>query len=118
QEVPEVAGAGGPQAPGSARNSADSGSNPHEPGSPRPWLLPAEAERVPGRIGVDPEAGLVAGQPPGAQRQHLPLGLLDVIDPQIQVDLLRERRVGPARRLVIGCELEAQPRGLAVAGIE
>ena len=66
-----------------------------------------------GRVGVDPEAVLLAGERGRAKGQRLGLGLVDVVDHDVQVELLRERRVGPAGRLVVGSELEARrPRPL------
>jgi len=47
-------------------------------------------------------------QLPGAERNGLIMGGLDVIDVQVKVDLLR-RPIGPLRRNVIGLELNAQP---------
>lgn len=51
------------------------------------------------------------------QREHPRLGGSDVTDADVQMDLLREVRVWPARRLVIGCVLEAQAN-LAVADVD
>jgi len=79
-------------------------------------LLPFEAEGVVGRVGVDPEAGLGAGQSCRPQREHPCLGGGDVADADVQMGLLGEGRVWPARRLVIWCVLEAEA-GVAVADV-
>jgi hypothetical protein len=50
--------------------------------------------------------------------EHLRLGLIDVVDHDVDMELLREGRVGPARRLVVGGVLEAQADGPAVADID
>ena len=70
-----------------------------------------------GRIGIDPETGLGARQPGRPEREHRGLGDGDVVDVDVKMDLLREGRVRPAWRLVIGCVLEAQA-GLAVADVD
>ena len=63
--------------------------------------LPAEAERVPGRVGVHLE-GVVARQvlhrleEPGAQGHDVLVSRVDVVDPQVEVDLLL-RAVRPLR---------------------
>src|SRR5215471_10191676 len=80
--------------------------------------LPAfQAERMTGRVGVDPEPRLGAGQPGRPQRKHLRLRGRDVVNVDVQVDLLGKRRVRPARRPVAGCVLEAQA-GLAVTDVD
>src|SRR5262249_42340319 len=79
------------------------------PGRPR-----YEAERVPGRVGVAPPAALPAGQPAGAQRQHLRLGGIDVVDHDVEMHLLRPAGVGPPRRLEAGRQLEPDARGPVV----
>jgi hypothetical protein len=68
---------------------------------------------VAGRVDVDPEPVLPARQPLRAERQHLPLGLVDVLDADVEVELLRVGRIGPARRPVVGGVLEAQAAGIA-----
>jgi hypothetical protein len=64
---------------------------------------------VPDRVGVDAEVAALAGQPPGAQRQGLRLGLLDVGHPDVEVELLRPLGVGPVRGLEVGRLLERDP---------
>src|SRR5215472_2465161 len=79
--------------------------------------LPLQTERMTGRIGVDPEPWLGAGQPSRTEREHPGLRGVDVADADVQMDLLRVRRVGPAWRPVIRCVLEAHA-GLAVADVD
>jgi hypothetical protein len=44
---------------------------------------------VAGGVGEDPEALLALGrEPAGAKGQHRPLGPVDVLDPDVQVELL------------------------------
>src|SRR5215468_1754721 len=92
---------------------------PWGPGAPAGRCpLPAfQAERMTGRVRVDPEPWLGAGQPGSPQREHLRLRGSDVVNVDVQVDLLGKRRVRPARRLVAGRVLEAQA-GLAVADVD
>jgi hypothetical protein len=74
-------------------------------------VTPPEAERVPGRVGVDlvPLAGgeIVGGvQQSGTERHGLGVGRHRVVDVQIEVDLLRVP-VRPFGRDVVGGELDA-----------
>src|SRR5690348_14385182 len=57
------------------------------PAGPGP-LPPFQAERMTGRVGVDPEPWLGAGQPGCPQREHLRLRGRDVVNVDVQVDLL------------------------------
>ncbi len=62
------------------------------------------------RVGVDAEAGFAAAtaaQQHGAQAQHARLRVADVVHLDVEVALLRVRRIGPLRRLVVGDLLEA-----------
>lgn len=62
-----------------------------------------------GGIGKDPEAGLpFALGTDCAQGEEIPLSLIRVAYPDVEVQLLRIRRVGPARRHPFGCPLEGQ----------
>lgn len=51
-----------------------------------------------GRVRRCPEAGLLARQPCCAKRQDPRLGLGNIVYADIQMDLLRKRRVRPLRR--------------------
>jgi hypothetical protein len=58
-----------------------------------------EAERVADRVGEDPEALLASGrQAAGAERQDRLFRLVDVVHPDVQVQLLGVPRVGPPGR--------------------
>ena len=61
--------------------------------------VPHQAEGVADRVGVDAEVAAAAGQPAGAELEHLRLGLVDVGDPDVEVELLGAVGVGPVRRL-------------------
>jgi hypothetical protein len=51
------------------------------------------------RVGEHPEAGLPLGrEPAGAELQHRALGRVHVVDPDVEVQLLRALGVRPARR--------------------
>jgi hypothetical protein len=66
---------------------------------------------VPGRVGEDPPpvaARLELGLG-GAQLQHQRLGLVEVVDREVEVELLWHALVGPARRPVAIDPLEADP---------
>jgi hypothetical protein len=53
-----------------------------------------DAERVTDGVGEDPEAGLaLTGDAGGAQREQLLLGLVGIAHSNVQVQLLRVRRV-------------------------
>ena len=69
--------------------------------------LPAEAEGVPGGVGVDAEAIALRGplQKPGTQTRGLFMGGVDILHDEIQVDLLRWVPLGPLRRDVIRSQL-------------
>ena len=60
------------------------------PAGPCPLPL-FQAERVTGRVGVDPEPWLGAGQPGCPQREHLRFRGSDVGNMDVQVDLLGKR---------------------------
>ena len=63
------------------------------------------------RVGEDPEALLAFGrEPAGAERQHRLLGPVDVVDPDVQVQLLRPPRVRPFWRYELRRPLEGQLR--------
>ncbi len=62
--------------------------------------------------GVERAGGLQHG---GAERQHLGVGSVDVVDVEVEVDLLR-RAVGPVGRLVIRGELDGDA-GRPVDGV-
>ncbi len=49
------------------------------------------------------------GHPRGAQRQHVVLSGIDVVDLDIEVELLGATRIGKLRRLVLWGQLERQP---------
>lgn len=71
-----------------------------------------EAERVPGRVGVDVVATV---ESVGAEREYAGFGLVKVVDHDIEVDLLRAVRIGPSGWLVIDGELEGEPgRGVVL----
>lgn len=82
----------------------------------RPWLsVPAEAERVTGRVEVDPER--VTDRLPrlyvvlrGTQLQDLRLDRVDVVHGDVEVELLRPLAVRPGRRGEIFRQLERQPQ--------
>src|SRR5690606_24373929 len=89
---PAPPGTGGPRRRPRSRTST-------EPAADRARLRllhPAQAERVPGRVGVHPEALLLVVLPvqhPRAERQHLALGLVDLRPGapgvEVEVELLR-----------------------------
>src|SRR5262249_55245721 len=79
------------------------------PGRPR-----YEAERVPGRVGVDAPAALPAGQPAGAPRPPPRVGGIDALDQDVEMHLLRPAGVGPPRRLEAGRQLDPDARGPVV----
>jgi hypothetical protein len=61
------------------------------------------------RVGEDPEALLPFGrEQAGAERQHRLLGPFDIVDPDVQVQLLRAPRVGPIWRHELRRPLEGQ----------
>src|ERR1700722_11048961 len=64
-------------------------------------LVPAEAERLAGRVGVDPPVHPAGGQRGGAELQHRRLGGFDVVDRDVEMELLRVRGVGRLRRVVL-----------------
>jgi hypothetical protein len=75
-------------------------------------LDPAQAERMPGRIRVHLEVVRLFGR-----LQHVRtepndpiVSRWEVLDPKVEVDLLRRCPVGPVRLDVIGRELNAGPR--------
>ena len=57
--------------------------------------LGAEAERVAGRVGVDTEGGSLAREAGRAEGEHLRLGLVEVGDHDVDVELLREAGRAP-----------------------
>ena len=61
------------------------------------------------RVGVDAEVAALAGQPARAEGEHLRLGLVDVGDPDVEVELLRSVGVGPVGRLEVRRLLEGEP---------
>ena len=69
-----------------------------------------EAEGVPGRVGVHAEVLGVRriGQTTGAQSQHLPFRLVHVVHLDVEVKLLRTRRVGPMWRDVVRSQLDRE----------
>ena len=69
-------------------------------GAPVLGLVPAQAERLARRIRVDPPVLPAGGQRGSAELRHRRLGRLDVVNGDVEVRLLRVRRVGPARRPV------------------
>ena len=58
------------------------------------------------RIAEHPEAVSPARQLPRANRQRGHLGLIEVADPDVEVELLRMLRVMQLRRPQVGCPLE------------
>src|ERR1022692_2622121 len=79
--------------------------------------FPSEAEGVPGWVSVDTEAWLGARQARGTQCQYPGLGLGDVADLKVQVDLRWKRRVRPARGLVARDTLEAQAAAVGITDL-
>jgi len=79
-----------------------------------------ETERVSGRVGVDPVGFVIEHdtfpERDRAQGAHPLIGDLEVVDPHIQVKLLRWPLVRPAGRAVIGDLLEHQAPS-AVGGV-
>jgi hypothetical protein len=59
---------------------------------------------------------VLAVQPGRAECQDARGGGDNVLDHDVEVELLRDSRVGPGRRPVIGSSLECQARRLAVGG--
>lgn len=73
-----------------------------------------DAEWVPGRVSEDPEACLtVTWDPGGAQSEQLLLGPVGIAHANVEMQLLRIRRVRPAGRNPVGDLLECE---LAEAG--
>src|SRR5690606_952631 len=77
-------------------------------------LDPAQAEGMAGRIGVHLEVVVVVGlgsllEETRPQRHHLLVRRVDVLHPEIEMDLLRVT-VGPFRRHMIGSQLDSYPR--------
>ena len=63
-------------------------------------------------VGEAPEALPPSGRgPAGAERQHRLLGPFDIVDPDVQVQLLRAPRVGPIWRHELRRPLEGQLAG-------
>ncbi len=73
---------------------------------------------MPGRVGVHPEVRRRLRQQSRAQLEHLRFDRVDVGDHEVDVELLRECRVGPPRWLVVRGELEAQLRAVAVPDVD
>ena len=67
---------------------------------------------MPGRNRV--HAPALGRQPSGAEREHLSLSGVEVVDHDVEVDLLRPVRVQPLRWLVIRGQLEGHARGRVV----
>ena len=68
-----------------------------------------DAERMPGRVGEDPEARFAfTRDASGTQGEQVPLRLAGVAHTDVQVHLLGVRRVGPARRNPVGRALESK----------
>src|SRR6202042_2716601 len=78
-----------------------------------------ETERVSGRVGVDPVGFVLEHdtfpERDRAQGAHPLIGDLEVVDPHIQVKLLRWPLVRPAGRAVIGDLLEHQAASAAMS---
>ena len=66
---------------------------------------------MPGRVAVDAESAVLdgAGHPGRAEGQHLRLRAVDVLDPDVQMELLGAALVRELRRLVLRGVLEGQP---------
>ena len=72
--------------------------------------LPDEAERVTRRICVDPPAALAAPvvNERGAEPEGMLLGLLQILDPKVEMELLGASRIAPPRRPVVLNSLEGE----------
>lgn len=68
-----------------------------------------QAEGMPCRVAIDPEALPSSRKPPSSQGQHLLLSAVDVGYRYVQMHLLRAAGVGPLRRLQVRRHLEGQP---------
>ena len=71
---------------------------------------------MPGRIRIDLVivGGIAVGrslQHPCAQRHDLLVGRVDVVDPEVKVNLLLRSSVRPVRWDMVGRELDTHPRG-------
>lgn len=62
-----------------------------------------------GRVGEDAEPLAAAGQSGRTDRENPLLGRVEVVDPHVEVHLLRRVPVRPARRQVIGVRWKATP---------
>jgi hypothetical protein len=71
-----------------------------------------QAEGMTGGVGID----IAAIQWRGAERQHARSSRLHVVHHDVEVNLLRHRRVRPGGRAVVRRELEGQARGAVVDG--
>jgi Protein of unknown function (DUF3060) len=70
---------------------------------------------VPGGVAEDAKQLAVGvGHPAGAQGEYLTLGGVDVVDPDVEVELLRSARVGKPRRLMLRGVLEGEATALRV----
>ena len=69
-----------------------------------------QAERVPGRVRVDAEVLRLRRirKTMGAECQHLSFRLVDVVHFDVEVKLLRARRVGPVWRDVVWSQLHGE----------
>jgi hypothetical protein len=72
--------------------------------------LADEAERVTCGICIDSPAALaVAGvEQRGAEVKYLSLGLVEILDPEVEMELLRASGIWPLRRLVVFDALEGE----------
>src|SRR5262245_33174982 len=60
--------------------------------------LPDQAERLARRVGVDAPVVALSVQPRSAERQRRLLARLDLVDQDVEMELLRVRRIRPLRR--------------------
>ena len=67
---------------------------------------------MPSRVGVDSPAARVGAEQPGSDSENQAVGLVEVRDRHVEMDLLRTCWIGPLRRLVVRDTLKAEHQPL------